>query len=138
MSSTIGDTLRLTLFGRSHGPVIGMTLAGIPAGKALSPAALQAFLDRRAPGRSPLSTARREADVPRFLSGLNGGVTTGEDITAVIENTDVRSADYEMLSAVPRPGHADYTAYVKYGRIEPGGGPFSGRMTAALCIAGRR
>lgn len=72
MSSTIGNTLRLTLFGRSHGPVIGMTLAGIPAGKALSPAALQAFLDRRAPGRSPLSTARREADVPRFLSGLNG------------------------------------------------------------------
>ena len=136
MSSTIGDTLRLTLFGRSHGPVIGMTLAGIPAGKALSPAALQAFLDRRAPGRSPLSTARREADVPRFLSGLNGSVTTGEDITAVIENTDVRSADYEILSAVPRPGHADYTAYVKYGRIEPGGGPFSGRMTAALCIAG--
>ena len=136
MSSTIGDTLRLTLFGRSHGPVIGMTLAGIPAGKALSPAALQAFLNRRAPGRSPLSTARREADIPRFLSGLNGGVTTGEDITAVIENTDVRSADYEILSAVPRPGHADYTAYVKYGRIEPGGGPFSGRMTAALCIAG--
>ena len=117
MSSTIGDTLRLTLFGRSHGPVIGMTLAGIPAGKALSPAALQAFLDRRAPGRSPLSTARQEADIPRFLSGLNGGVTTGEDITAVIENTDVRSADYEILSAVPRPGHADYTAYVKYGRI---------------------
>ena len=136
MSSTIGDTLRLTLFGRSHGPVIGMTLAGIPAGKALSPAALQAFLNRRAPGRSPLSTARREADIPRFLSGLNGGVTTGEDITAVIENTDVRSADYEILSTVPRPGHADYTAYVKYGRIEPGGGPFSGRMTAALCIAG--
>ena len=136
MSSTIGDTLRLTLFGRSHGPVIGMTLAGIPAGKALSSAALQAFLDRRAPGRSPLSTARREADIPRFLSGLNGSVTTGEDITAVIENTDVRSADYEILSAVPRPGHADYTAYVKYGRIEPGGGPFSGRMTAALCIAG--
>ena len=93
-------------------------------------------MDRRSPGRSPLSTARREADVPRFLSGLNGSVTTGEDITAVIENTDVRSADYEILSAVPRPGHADYTAYVKYGRIEPGGGPFSGRMTAALCIAG--
>ena len=122
MSSTIGDALRLTLFGRSHGPVIGMTLAGIPAGKALSPAVLQAFLDRRAPGRSPLSTPRREADIPRFLSGLSGGVTTGEDITAVIENTDVRSADYESLSTVPRPGHADYTAYVKYGRIEPGGG----------------
>ena len=138
MSSTIGDALRLTLFGRSHGPVIGMTLAGIPAGKALSPAVLQAFLDRRAPGRSPLSTPRREADIPRFLSGLSGGVTTGEDITAVIENTDVRSADYESLSTVPRPGHADYTAWVKYGesRDSRGGGHFSGRLTAPLCVAG--
>ena len=138
MSSTIGDALRLTLFGRSHGPVIGMTLAGIPAGKALSPAVLQAFLDRRAPGRSPLSTPRREADIPRFLSGLSGGVTTGEDITAVIENTDVRSADYESLSTVPRPGHADYTAQVKYGGCQDaaGGGHFSGRLTAPICIAG--
>ena len=143
MSSTIGDALRLTLFGRSHGPVIGMTLAGIPAGKTLSPAALQAFLDRRAPGRSPLSTARREADIPRFLSGLTGGVTTGEDITAVIENTDVRSADYKNLSAVPRPGHADYTAYVKYGRMaifrtDDGGAVHSrGHLPAAAGAGGR-
>lgn len=136
MSSSIGEVLRLTLFGRSHGPVVGMTLTGLPAGKTISMSQLQAFLNRRAPGRSPLSTPRREADVPRFLSGLSGAVTDGAPLTAVIDNTDIRSADYEALSSVPRPGHADYTAYVKYGRIEPGGGQFSGRMTAALCIAG--
>ena len=125
MSTLSGDTLRLTLFGRSHGPSVGMTLSGLPAGEPVSLPALQDFLGRRAPGRSPLATARREADIPRFLSGIKDGVTTGEDITAIIENT-----------TVPRPGHADYTAYVKYGRIEPGGGPFSGRLTAPLCVAG--
>lgn len=136
MSGSIGSTLRLTLFGRSHGPSVGMTLTGVPAGKTVSMDELQAFLKRRAPGHSPLSTSRREADVPRFLSGLSGGVTDGAPITAVIDNTDVRPEDYKNLSSVPRPGHADYTAYVKYGRIESGGGQFSGRMTAALCVAG--
>lgn len=136
MSGSIGSTLRLTLFGRSHGSFVGMTLTGVPAGKTISTDALQAFLERRAPGHSPLSTPRREADVPRFLSGLSGGVTDGAPITAVIDNTDVRPEDYKNLSSVPRPGHADYTSYVKYGRIEPGGGQFSGRMTAALCVAG--
>ena len=130
MSTLSGDTLRLTLFGRSHGPSVGMTLSGLPAGESVSLPALQDFLGRRAPGRSPLATARREADIPRFLSGIKDGVTTGEDITAIIENTDVKSNDYPSLTTVPRPGHADYTAYVKYGRIEPGGGPFSGRLTA--------
>ena len=136
MSTLSGDTLRLTLFGRSHGPSVGMTLSGLPAGEPVSLPALQDFLGRRAPGRSPLVTARREADIPRFLSGIKDGVTTGEDITAIIENTDVKSNDYPSLTTVPRPGHADYTAYVKYGRIEPGGGPFSGRLTAPLCVAG--
>ena len=136
MSTLSGDTLRLTLFGRSHGPSVGMTLSGLPAGEPVSLPALQDFLDRRAPGRSPLSTARREADIPRFLSGIKDGVTTGEDITAIIENTDVKSNAYQSTTTVPRPGHADYTAYVKYGRIEPGGGPFSGRLTAPLCVAG--
>ena len=136
MSTLSGDTLRLTLFGRSHGPSVGMTLSGLPAGEPVSLPALQDFLDRRAPGRSPLSTARREADIPRFLSGIRDSVTTGEDITAIIENTDVKSNDYPSSTTVPRPGHADYTAYVKYGRIEPGGGPFSGRLTAPLCVAG--
>ena len=136
MSTLSGDTLRLTLFGRSHGPSVGMTLSGLPAGEPVSLPALQGFLDRRAPGRSPLATARREADIPRFLSGIKDGVTTGEDITAIIENTDVKSNDYQSTTTVPRPGHADYTAYVKYGRIESGGGPFSGRLTAPLCVAG--
>ncbi len=136
MSTLPGDTLRLTLFGRSHGPSVGMTLSGLPAGEPMSLADLQAFLDRRAPGRSPLSTARREADVPRFLSGIKNGLTTGEDITAILENTDVKSGDYAAMATIPRPGHADYTSYVKYGRIEPGGGPFSGRLTAPLCVAG--
>ncbi len=136
MSTLSGDTLRLTLFGRSHGPSVGMTLSGLPAGEPVSLRALQDFLDRRAPGRSPLATARREADIPRFLSGIKDGVTTGEDIAAIIENTDVKSNDYPSTATVPRPGHADYTSYVKYGRIEPGGGPFSGRLTAPLCVAG--
>lgn len=74
--------------------------------------------------------------MPRFLSGIKDGVTTGEDIAAIIENTDVKSNDYQSTTTVPRPGHADYTSYVKYGRIEPGGGPFSGRLTAPLCVAG--
>ena len=124
MSTLSGDTLRLTLFGRSHGPSVGMTLSGLPAGEPVSLPALQDFLGRRAPGRSPLSTARREADIPRFLSGIRDSVTTGEDITAIIENTDVKSNAYQS------------STYVKYGRIEPGGGPFSGRLTAPLCVAG--
>ena len=138
MSSTIGDTLRLTLFGRAHGPVIGMTLAGIPAGKALSPAALQAFLDRRAPGRNAWSTPRKEADIPEFLSGLREGRTCGTPLTAILKSANTRSGDYDALRDVPRPGHADYTAWVKYGesRDSRGGGHFSGRLTAPLCVAG--
>ena len=136
MSSTIGEALRLTLFGQSHGPAIGMTLEGLPAGLPVSMEALQAFLSRRAPGRSPLSTARQESDIPRFLSGLTAGVTDGSPLTAVIENTDARPESYAALRAVPRPGHADYTSYVKYGFIPSGGGHLSGRLTAALCVAG--
>ncbi len=136
MSTLPGDTLRLTLFGRSHSPSVGMTLSGLPAGEPVSLAALQSFLARRAPGRSPLSTPRWESDIPQFLTGIKDGLTTGEDITAIIENTDIKSSDYESINTIPRPGHADYTSYVKYGRIEPGGGPFSGRLTAPLCVAG--
>lgn len=136
MSSSIGEALRLTLFGASHGPAIGMTLEGLPAGLPVSMNALQAFLDRRAPGRSPLSTSRQESDIPRFLSGLTGGVTDGSPITAIIENTDARPESYAPLRTIPRPGHADYTSYVKYGAIPSGGGHLSGRLTAALCVAG--
>ena len=138
MSSTYGENLRLTVFGQSHSPAIGVTVEGLPAGFAIDMAALQAFLDRRAPGRDKNSTSRREPDAPEFLSGLTGSVTCGTPLTAIIRNTNTRSGDYEELACKPRPGHADYTGYVKYGpsRDYAGGGHFSGRLTAPLCIAG--
>jgi len=138
MSSTYGENLHLTIFGQSHSPAIGMTLEGIPAGEQLDFDQLQRFLERRAPGRSAYSTARKEADAPEFLSGLRGSTTCGAPLTAIIRNGDTRSKDYAPFSAVPRPGHADYTANVKYFGYQDyaGGGHFSGRLTAPLCIAG--
>lgn len=131
----IGTTLKLDVWGESHAPAIGMRLEGFPAGEAVDRAALQAFMERRAPGRDAFSTARKEPDVPEFHQGLGpDGVTTGDAIEAIIRNTDTRSRDYEKT--VPRPGHADYPNYVKTGRIPPGGGANSGRLTAAMCIAG--
>lgn len=136
--SQYGEHLRLTIFGQSHAPAIGMTLEGLPAGEAIDMEVLQAFLERRAPGRNDWSTPRREADAPEFLSGLVGNVTCGAPLTAIIRNTNTRSGDYANLAVVPRPGHADYTAHVKYGGHQDyaGGGAFSGRLTAPLCIAG--
>ena len=138
MSSTYGENLRLTVFGQSHSPAIGVTVEGLPAGFAIDMDALQAFLNRRAPGRDKNSTARKEADLPEFLSGLTGNTTCGAPLTAIIRNTNTRSGDYEDLRYKPRPGHADYTGWVKYGesRDYAGGGHFSGRLTAPLCIAG--
>ena len=131
----IGTTLKLDVWGESHAPAIGMRLEGFPAGEAVDRAALQAFMERRAPGRDAFSTARKEPDVPEFHQGLGpDGVTTGDAIEAIIRNTDTRSRDYEKT--VPRPGHADFPNYVKTGRIPPGGGANSGRLTAAMCIAG--
>lgn len=138
MGSTYGENIRVTIFGQSHSPAIGMTLEGIPAGERVDLEALEAFLSRRAPGQNAYSTARREADKPEFLSGLVEDVTCGTPITAIIRNTDTRSQDYANLKTVPRPGHADYTAYIKYNGKQDaaGGGHFSGRLTAPLCIAG--
>lgn len=138
MSSCYGDSLRLSIFGQSHGPGIGMVLDGIPAGLTVDEARLQTFLNRRAPGRSDLSTPRREEDRPEFLSGIVGGHTCGAPIAAVIYNRNTRSEDYDNLRSCPRPGHADFTAQVKYGGFQDaaGGGHFSGRLTAPLCIAG--
>ena len=131
----IGTTLKLDVWGESHAPAIGMRLEGFPAGEAVDRAALQAFMERRAPGRDAFSTARKEPDVPEFRAGLDPrNVTTGDAIEAIIRNTDTRSRDYEKT--VPRPGHADFPNYVKTGRIPPGGGANSGRLTAAMCIAG--
>ena len=138
MSSWKGENLDLSIFGQSHGPSIGMTLTGVPAGYAVDRKKLQAFLNRRAPGNDPYSTARKEADKPEFLSGLMNDQTCGKPINAVIYNTNTRSGDYANLMECPRPGHADYTARIKYGENHDiaGGGHFSGRLTAPICIAG--
>ena len=138
MSSVFGENIKLSIFGESHSAAIGMTLDGIPAGEKIDMDELQDFLDRRAPGRDKRSTARREDDVPEFLSGVKDGVTCGTPITAIIRNKDVRSQDYDDMKCMPRPGHADYPAHIKYSGNEDfrGGGHFSGRLTAPLCIAG--
>lgn len=138
MSSSYGSNLRLTIFGQSHSAGIGVTVEGLPPGEKVDMERLQRFLDRRAPGRNALSTQRKEADMPRFLSGLKDGVTCGAPLCAVIMNTDARSGDYAPFAHTPRPGHADYTAAVKYAGAQDaaGGGHFSGRLTAPLCIAG--
>jgi chorismate synthase len=138
MSSVFGNKIRVSIFGESHGTAIGMVLDGVPAGKPIDMEKLQAFLDRRAPGRNRFSTSRKEADRPEFLSGILKGVTTGSPISAIIRNTNTRSGDYSQMADIPRPGHADFTARQKYGGHEDvrGGGHFSGRLTACLCIAG--
>lgn len=138
MSSTYGDILKLSIFGQSHGPAIGMTLDGIPAGLPVDMETLQEFLNRRAPGQNDHSTPRREEDRPEFLAGLVNGYTCGAPIAAIIHNKNTQSGDYENLKDLPRPGHADYTAQIKYGGYQDvaGGGHFSGRLTAPLCVAG--
>ena len=138
MSNSFGKNFRFTIFGQSHAPEIGVCIEGIPAGFAIDLDRLQEFLDRRAPGRKKGTTARKEPDRPEFISGLWQGKTCGAPITAIITNTNTKSGDYENLRYVPRPGHADYPAMVKYrdSRDYAGGGQFSGRMTAPLCIAG--
>ena len=138
MSSTYGENLHLTIFGQSHSPAIGVTVEGIPAGEKVDLDELQRFLNRRAPGKNVWSTPRKEADAPEILSGLVNGYTCGAPLTAIIRNTNTRSQDYANLAVTPRPGHADYTAEVKYGGYQDraGGGHFSGRLTAPLCIAG--
>ena len=138
MSSTYGEHLKLSIFGQSHGAGIGMTLDGIPAGLPVDLEKLQVFLNRRAPGQADYATARKEADKPEFLAGIADGYTCGAPIAAMIRNTNTRSGDYANLKDCPRPGHADLTAQFKYGGYQDaaGGGHFSGRLTAPLCIAG--
>ena len=138
MSSEFGHLLKISVFGQSHGKAIGVVVDGLPAGEAIDLAELQAFLDRRKPGKNRLSTARKESDAPTFLSGLENGKTCGAPLCAVIENGDQHSSDYAGLTDTPRPGHADYTAAIKWGGQADmrGGGHFSGRLTAPLCIAG--
>jgi chorismate synthase len=138
MSSVFGNKIKISIFGQSHSPAIGVSIDGLPAGFKINFDELNFFMSRRAPGRAAHATARQESDTPEFISGLVNGTTCGAPVTAIIRNTDARSADYEKLRDIPRPSHADYTAYVKYGEARDfrGGGQFSGRLTAPLCIAG--
>ena len=130
--------MKYTIFGESHGPAIGVTLTGVPAGLELDWEAMNREMARRAPGKSPLSTPRREADQVEVLSGIFEGKTTGAPLCAVIQNTDTRSKDYTRTKDLARPGHADYPAHVRYGGHNDyrGGGHFSGRLTAPLVFAG--
>jgi len=130
--------MKYTIFGESHGPAIGVTLEGVPAGLKVDMEAVQRELDRRKPGKDPLSTTRKEEDVPQILSGMFEGKTTGAPLTAVIWNSGQRSGDYESIRYTPRPSHADYAAYMASGGNNDyrGGGHFSGRLTAPLVFAG--
>ena len=137
MSSTYGKNFRLSVFGQSHSAAIGVVIDGLPAGKAIDMDALKAFMARRAPG-GRFATARREADEFEILSGIANGYTCGAPFAAQIRNKDARHGDYFAYRDTPRPGHADYTAQIKYGGYQDptGGGHFSGRLTAPICLAG--
>lgn len=139
MSFETGNKIKYTVFGQSHSEAIGIVIEGFPAGYKPDMEKTAKFMSRRAPGKNTLSTARKEADAVRILSGLNErGELCGAPLCLVINNTDTKSKDYENLRFLPRPGHSDYTAYVKYGGANDirGGGQFSGRLTAPLCAAG--
>ena len=138
MTSSYGKWVRISIFGQSHSEAIGVTIDGLPAGIPINMEELQRFMNRRAPGQSRYSTPRKEADKPEFISGLVGSTTCGAPLTALIQNTNTKSGDYDNIRDIPRPGHADLTAHIKYGGYEDvrGGGHFSGRLTAPLCIAG--
>lgn len=130
--------MKYTIFGESHGPAIGVTLTNVPAGLTLDWDAIAKDMARRAPGKSPLATARKEADQVQVLSGVFEGKTTGSPLCAMIPNTDTRSGDYSRTKDLARPGHADYPAHVRYQGFNDyrGGGHFSGRLTAPLVFAG--
>lgn len=137
--SSTGEKLKVSLFGTSHGPSVGCVIEGFPEGMAVDMKAVNAFMERRSPGRDSISSQRKEADIPEILSGISSeGKTDGTPIRAEIKNSDARSKDYPDLRVTPRPGHADLAAVLKYGDLwdYPGGGSFSARLTAPLCFAG--
>ncbi len=133
-----GIKYRIGIFGSSHGPCIGAKVEGCPSGSKISEALIQVELDRRSPGKGPVSTTRRERDRLEIVSGIIGGRATGGPIVGLVRNSDTDSSAYDAFKRVPRPGHADYPAMVKYGghHDHRGGGQFSGRMTAGLVIGG--
>ncbi|QXE90665.1 chorismate synthase [Geomonas subterranea] len=137
MSSVFGTLFRVSTFGESHCPAVGAIVDGAPAGMRLSESDIQPQLDRRRPGQSELSTPREEEDLVTILSGVEGDVTLGTPIGLMVHNRDQRPGDYQEMSQVPRPSHADYTYQVKYGvRASSGGGRSSARETIARVAAG--
>lgn len=130
--------MRYSIFGESHGPAIGVVLEQVPPGLVLDREAISKEMARRAPGKNPLSTARKEADVPEILSGVFDGKTTGTPLCAIIHNSDHHSKDYAKTRFLARPSHGDYTGFVRYQGCNDyrGGGHFSGRLTAPLVFAG--
>lgn len=138
MASVFGNNIKLSIFGQSHSDAIGISFDGLPCGFKIDMQKLQIFLDRRVPGRNTLTSKRSENDKPEFVSGLFDGKTCGAPIAALIYNEDVKSEDYDDIKDSPRPSHADFTAQCKFRAYQDyrGGGHFSGRLTAALCVAG--
>lgn len=138
MASQFGERLRVSIFGESHGNGIGALIEGLPAGEQINFDRLMQFMERRQGGRNALSTARKEPDIPEFVSGVFENKTTGFPVCIRITNTNTRSGDYNNLALKPRPSHADYSAYMKWhGHADMrGGGHFSGRLTAPVCAAG--
>lgn len=136
--NTFGDKIKISIFGQSHAEAIGVTIDGLESGFEIDMQKLSAFLERRAPGRNEFSTKRAEGDNVRFLSGIVDGKTCGAPVCAVIFNNDTHSSDYSELREKMRPSHADYPANVRFGNSYDvrGGGQFSGRLTAPLCVAG--
>lgn len=138
MGSVYGNLLKISIFGESHGTGIGVVIDGFPAGVLVDEAFILSEMKRRAPGARVGSTPRKEPDIPRVLSGVKNNYTTGAPICAVIENTNTKSEDYAPFAEMPRPGHADFTASIRYHGYQDarGGGHFSGRLTAPLTFAG--
>src|SRR5213593_2371429 len=136
--NTFGSRYRTTIFGTSHGPFVGCTIEGLRAGTPIDPRLVQVQLDRRRPGQSLLTSQRKEEDRVEFAEGLRAGTATGEPIVAIIGNQDVQSKSYAENARVPRPGHGDFTAVMKYGGKTDlrGGGQLSGRMTAPIVVSG--
>ncbi len=136
MSSEIGKKIKISVFGESHGEAIGAVIDNLPAGEYIDFNELEMFLKRRQGGNNKYSTPRKESDIPQILSGLKDGYTTGAPLCLIIKNENTRSGDYKV--DIPRPGHADFSAFIKYNGFCDlrGGGHFSGRLTAPLCAAG--
>ena len=138
MGQSFGKNLKVTIFGSSHQEYMGVVIDNIKPGFEIDMVKLDDFMQRRAPGKSRFTTKRKESDKAIFISGLRENKIISKTITALIKNNNFKSKDYNNLNDIPRPSHADYTSFIKYGKDMDmnGGGPFSGRLTAPFCLAG--